>query len=273
MEIQQNVDKSFEIKQPFLIDRILSLLEIDDQVNSKKTPVSKPLLHKDKEAAPRARSWNYRAAIGMLNYLQESTRPDIVMAVHQCARFPADPRITHERAVIRIGKYLLGTKDRGLKFIPDTSKGVECHVDADFAGSWDKADSGNPENVLSRTGYIISIHGCPVTWTSKLQSEIALSTAETGYITLSQSTREIIPLMNILKELNSTMNFGIEEDDFQCILYEDNTSCITIAGTHKFTPRTKHISLKYHLFRSFTKGPNKLLTIKYINTGSKQRTS
>ena len=112
----------------------------------KKTSVSKPLLHKDKEAAPRTRSWNYREAIGMLNYLQASTRPDIAMAVHQCARFLANPKITHERAVMRIGKYLLGTKDRGLKFTPDTSKGVECHVDADFAGSWDKADSGNPEN-------------------------------------------------------------------------------------------------------------------------------
>ena len=114
----------------------------------------------------------------MLNYLQASTRPDIAMAVHQCARFSADPKITHERAVMRIGKYLLGTKERGIKFTPDTSKGVECHVDADFAGSWDKADFGNPENVLSRTGYIISIYGCPVTWTSKLQTEIALLTAE-----------------------------------------------------------------------------------------------
>lgn len=266
MEIQRNTDKSFEIKQPFLIDRILSLLEIDDKVNPKNTPVSKPLLHKDKEAAPRARSWNYRAVIGMLNYLQASTRPDIAMAVHQCARFSIDPRITHERAVMRIGKYLLATKERGIKFTPDTSKGVECHVDADFAGSWDQADSGNPENVLSRTGYIISIYGCPVTWTSKLQTEIALSTAEAEYIALSQSTREIIPLMNLLKELNLTLNFGMKEKDFQCTLYEDNTSCITIAGTQKFTPRTKHISLKYHWFRSFTKGPNKLLDIKYINT-------
>ena len=99
---------------------------------------------------------------------------------------------------------------------------------------------GNPENVLSRTGYIISIHGCPVTWTSKLQSEIALSTAEAEYIALSQSTCEIIPLMNLLKELNSVLDFGMKDDDFQCTLYEDNTSYITIAGTH----RTKHISLK-----------------------------
>ena len=51
-------------------------------------------------------------------------------------------------------------------------------MDADFAGNWDKSDAGNPENVLSRTGYIIFIYGCPVIWSSKLQTEIALSTAE-----------------------------------------------------------------------------------------------
>ena len=82
----------------------MDLLELDEKVNSKSTPVSKPLLHKDKEAEPRVNKWNYRAAVGMLNYLQASTRPDIAMAVHQCARFSQDPRITHERAIMRIGK-------------------------------------------------------------------------------------------------------------------------------------------------------------------------
>ena len=58
---------------------------------------------------------------------------------------------------MRIGKYLLGTKDRGVQFIPNKSRGIECFVDADFAGSWDKTDAGNPENLLSRTGYVIFI--------------------------------------------------------------------------------------------------------------------
>ena len=178
MVIDRNNDKSFEIKQPFLIERILKLLEVDDNVHSKTTPVTKPLLHKDKDADPRVRKWNYRAAVGMLNYLQASTRPDISMAVHQCARFCIDPKVTHERAIMRIGKYLLSTKERGIKFTPNKDRGMECYVDADFAGSWDKADSGNPENVLSRTGYILYYYGCPVIWSSKLQTEIALSTTE-----------------------------------------------------------------------------------------------
>ena len=151
------------------------------------------------------------------------------MPVHQCARFSSDPKITHERAVMRIEKYLLGTKDRGVKFILDNSLGIECFVGADFAGSWDKADAGNPENVLSRTGYLIKIFGCPVLHCSKLQTEIALSTAEAEYIALSQATRDIIPLVNLLKEINSILNLGMKDSDLQCSLYEDNTSCITMA--------------------------------------------
>ena len=69
MEIKRNRDKSFEIKQPYLIGRIVKLLEIDDKVHPKSTPVTKPLLHKDQDAAPRVRKWNYRAAVGMFNYL------------------------------------------------------------------------------------------------------------------------------------------------------------------------------------------------------------
>ena len=105
VDIVRNKDKSFEFRQPYLIDRILSLLEIDDKVKSRDVPVAKPLLHKDKDGPPRVKHWKYRSAIGMLNYLQGSTRPDIAMAVHQCARFSRDPRLQHERAVMKIGKY------------------------------------------------------------------------------------------------------------------------------------------------------------------------
>ena len=188
------------------------------------------------------------------------------MSVHQCARFCIDPKMTHERAIMRIGKYLLGTKDRGMRFTPNISKGIECFVDADFAGSWDQADTNNPENVLSRTGYTIMYYGCPITNVSKLQTEIALSTAEAEYIALSMATREVIPLVNMLKEIKPYMNLEMKESEMLCTIHEDNTSCITMAESQRFTPRTKHISLKYHWFRSHISGPNKLLNIKYVNT-------
>ena len=247
VDIIRNKDKSFEFRQPYLIERILSLLEIDDKVKHRDVPVSKPLLHKDKHGPPRSKNWKFRSAIGMLNYLQGSTRPDISMAVHQCARFCNDPRLAHERAVMKIGKYLLATKDRGIKFTPDSSKGIECYADADFAGAWDKADANNPENVLSRTGFIIFYCGCPVYWCSKLQSEIALSTAEAEYIALSQATREVIPFMNLLKEISKYMKLDVKTSTMCCKVFEDNTSCITIAEGRKISPRTKHILSLIHI--------------------------
>ena len=83
----------------------------------------------------------------------------------------------------RIGRYLKATKDKGMVFTPNGDKGLECYVDADFAGGWDKADSRNPEAVLSRTGYVLMYAKCPVLFCSKLQTEIALSTTEDEYIT------------------------------------------------------------------------------------------
>ena len=76
----------------------------------------------------------------------------------------------------------------------------------------------------------------------------------------------MILLVDSLNESNSALNFGMSDSDLQCDLYEENTSCITMAESQKFTPRTKHISLKYHWFRSFIKGPKKMLNVKYINT-------
>lgn len=58
------------------------------------------------------------------------------MAVHQCTRFNANPRMSHEGAVKRIGRYLRGTSNNGIVFTPAKSRGIECYVDADFAGSW-----------------------------------------------------------------------------------------------------------------------------------------
>ena len=135
----------------------------------------------------------------MLSYLTGTTRPEIFMVVHQTARFSSNPKISYERAIKRICKYLQGIKERGMIYKPDKTKGIKCFVDADFARNWTKANADNPENCLSRTGYIICIAGCPVTWTSKLQVETTLSTAEARYVALSTAMRELIPFIRFIK--------------------------------------------------------------------------
>ena len=145
--------------------------------------------------------FHYRSVIGKLNFLEKSTRPDISVSVHQCARFSEHPKRSHAEAVKRIGRYLLSTKDKGLQIHTNELKFFECWVDADFSGNWRQKDVHNdPMTAKSRSGWVIRFAGAPITWASKIQTITALSTTEAEYIALSTSLREVIPLMGILKE-------------------------------------------------------------------------
>ena len=71
--------------------------------------------------------------------------------------------------------------------------------------------------------------GCPIMWSSKLQTEIALSTTEAEYIALSQAVREVLPLMELMKELNKVLHINISKPDLFCEVFEDNRSAIVVA--------------------------------------------
>jgi len=146
---------------------------------------------------------------------------------------------------------------RGIVYKPDPTRGIECFVDADFSGGWSRADAESAENVMSRNRFVIVYAGCPtcIISISKLQTEIALSTAEAEYIALSQATcmRQVTPCMNLLIEISCVIDIPMPKPEVHCKVFEDNRSAITIAEANKFTPRTKHIALKYHHFRSYVK--------------------
>lgn len=106
-------------------------------------------------------------------------------------------------------------------------------------------------------------------WVSKLQTEIALSTAESEYIALSQALRETIPLMNLMREVDVVFKLHIPKPKFVVKVHEDNQSCIAMANNPKFTPRTKHIAIKYHHFRKYVKTQSNkdgFIEIVYCNT-------
>ncbi len=224
VEIERSPDgQGVSMTQPFLIQCILDAGDIDVRMtNDCPTPIVGPLLSKDPDGPPKKHDWKYRTLTGMLGYLQGTSRPEISMAVHQCARFNNDPKLCHEQAIKHICKYLLGTMDKGLIFKSDYSRGLECFVDADFAGGWASGDHTNPEAVLSQTGFVIMFAGCPVTWCSKLQTEIALSTTEAEYIALSQAMQEVIPFLNLLNEISQVLPFKNPDPKFYCRVWEDN---------------------------------------------------
>lgn len=77
----------------------------------------------------------------MLSYLDKTTRPALKIEVHQCARFYNYPRLSHDRALLMIGKHLLGTKYKGVVYKPDSNRGLECFFYADFAVGWVQCDA------------------------------------------------------------------------------------------------------------------------------------
>ena len=200
-----------------------------------------------------ADDFHYRSVVGKTNFLEKSTRPDIAVAVQQCTRFSAEPKQCHADALRYVGKYLQGTKDEGLYLDPKQDKSFECWVDADFLGQYvkDAPDMHlDKMTAKSRTGYLITYAGCPVIWGSKLQRESALSTTESEYISLSESFRSLIPLMELLEEAK---NMGVPVESgapvIHCKAFEDNSGALELARLPKMRPRTKHINVKYHHFR------------------------
>ncbi len=83
-------------------------------------------------------NFNYRFAVGKLNYLAPTTRPDIMYATHQIAKYLSGPRQSHGEAILYLVRYLKKTRDLGLKFKPDSKKGFECYCDEDFSGNWNR---------------------------------------------------------------------------------------------------------------------------------------
>jgi hypothetical protein len=139
-------------------------------------------------------------------------------------------------------------------------------VDASHAADWNKVGAiDDPAMARSRMGYVINYAGCPVLWASKMQTEIALSSTEAEYIALSQSMREVLPLMELMKEAQQ-MKLPITPTPpkLHCKLFEDNSGALEIAKVPKMRPRTKHLNIKYHHFRSFV--TDGLVSIHQVST-------
>ena len=186
------------------------------------------------------------------------------MPVYQCAHFSATLKPSHEKAVMKNVPYLKETKDKGIILQPNTAHGIECFVDASFFSGWRPDDAHNATNILSQTGYILYYTSCLVHWCSKMETEIALSTVESKYIALSQAMQETIPFMRFMTELDVIFPINLPKSKLFCKVFEDNEARIPMATGVKFTPRTKHIALKYHHFKSWV--DQKLINVIHVGT-------
>jgi hypothetical protein len=124
--------------QPHLIASILEDLqlagpELKGNTKTKELPsMSTRKIMADTSGPEFTYPWHYRSVIGKLNFLEKSTHPDISYVVHQLAHYSTKQKQSHGQAMKHLGRYLLGTKDKGLILQPQGHTNLQCYVDADF---------------------------------------------------------------------------------------------------------------------------------------------
>uniref|UniRef100_A0AAV1UC50 CCHC-type domain-containing protein n=1 Tax=Peronospora matthiolae TaxID=2874970 RepID=A0AAV1UC50_9STRA len=176
----------------------------------------------------------FREAVGALMHLTTATRPDIAYAVGYVSRFMENPQQEHWTAVKRNFRYFQGTKSHELRFQPSDKIDFRGYSDADWAG--DHADR------KSTSGYTFMLMGAPVSWGSKKQSSVSLSTSEAEYIALSLAIQEGKWVHRLLCEILAAAN----EPGPDLVIREDNQSCIKTTNNPVNHGRAKHVDIKYH---------------------------
>ena len=190
----------------------------------------------------------YRSAIGNLMYCMSCTRPDLAFPTSLLSRFMEKPDVKHWKAVKHVLRYLKGTQNVGLILGGSETVGVCGFSDADFAGDLDTRKS--------TSAYVFKIGKGTISWASKKQETVALSTTEAEYMAMARAVCEGIWLQRLLEELGHKIP--------KIIIFGDNQSSIALSKNPQYHPRTKHIDIKHHFIRE--KVEEGSVEIKYIST-------
>ena len=204
-------------------------------------PISTPALaneHMMKLTEPEIDIKSYQQAIGALMYPMLGTHPDLAYSVAALGRHAANPGHEHQRALDRVFCYLRATSDQKLTFQKGSPGGSILHsyVDADWAS--------DINDRKSTSGYAFMLGGGAVSWSSKKQPTVALSSTEAEYVAGAHAAKEAVWLKRLISEI-----WQQPEDDAPVTLLIDNQSAIAIARNPEFHDRTKHIEVRHHFLR------------------------
>jgi hypothetical protein len=234
VQIGKDANGNWTIHQRRYIDTILKRFKMEG-CKPMKTPLAQGgKLHLCMDTN-RTEDIPYKEAVGMLQYLASSTRPDIAFAGSYLAQFSANPGPEHWTSVKHVMRYLQSSKKKCI-LVASESEEIKAFSDADWAGS---SFDGK-----SFSGYIVFMGETPILWKAKKQTCISLSTQEAEYVAMGECTKELQWLENLLEESDLNQN-----QNGTPIMYCDNTSAITLAVNPMMTGRSKHIAIKYHFIR------------------------
>ena len=191
----------------------------------------------------------FQELVGCLMYLAVSTRPDIAYATNYLARFVTCTRPCHVAAAKRILRYLQGTRNYGIVLGDWSETLLEGFCDASY---------GNCEETRrSTTGYVFTFKGSLISWQTKLQTTVAVSTTEAEYMAASAATKEALYLRKILNDVG----FGAQCVTINC----DNQGAVNLTKNALTVSRTKHVDIAHHFVRNRVNRGE--LSFKYIQTG------
>ena len=249
IKVERDVNQGrLKISQPKYIDGMLKRFGMEDC-----RPTSTPMEQKPQfglRENQEVTKYPYKELIGCLSYLMLSTRPDIAAAVNTFSRYQSAPTDEHWNHLKRILRYLKGTRDLGLVYSRATdSSPLVGYADADWGN--DGVDR------RSVSGFTFQIYGSTVSWTTRKQNTVALSSTEAEYVSLSQAACEAIWLRNVLQE------FGVSIVE-PTQIFEDNQSCMRIAEEPRDHRRMKHVDIRFHFIRECIQ--NKTILPVYIST-------
>lgn len=192
-------------------------------------------------------SYPFKEAIGSLLYLSCKTKPDLNYAINIQSRHTENPNNKNLIAVKRIFRYINGTKSKGIHFKSQENEELTAFCDSDFAGDEDTR--------RSHTGFVIFYNGGPISWCSRKQNVVALSSTEAEYIAASECCKEVLYLKTLLEE--------ITQKHLKSTIYIDNQSAISLIKNGVTNKRSKRIDVRYHFIHDAVKGD---INIEYCPT-------
>lgn len=180
----------------------------------------------------------YREAVGSLIYAMTCTRPDICWVVTKLSQYLSRPTEAHWVAIKHVLRYIKGTLDHELCY-------RKCDNDLRLFGYSDADWASSKEDRRSITGYCFSLTECGplVSWKSRKQPTVALSTCEAEYIALASAVQESLYLSQWLKDIGKLCVHS------QVIIFEDNQGAIALSNNPVNRQRSKHIDIRYHFIR------------------------
>ena len=242
---------------PQYIDKILAKFNLT-HTRTVTVPILKGTPRLSKTVSPIGQSESatmatipYREVVGSIMYAAITVRPDIAFITNQLAQHCQLPGLEHWTAAKRVLKYLAGTRTRGLCF-------GGGHISRNILTGYSDADyAGDHDNRRSTSGYVYILNGGAISWSSRRQPVVALSTMEAEYIAASDSAREAVWLRLLLKGLDTKQK---EATKLVC----DNESAILLARNPESHKGSKHIEVRFHYIREQVQ--KKKIDIIYVDT-------